>query len=112
MLEIRHLGGALGRPPAGGNAVSHRDAQFTVFTSAYPGPGQAAAAGQQVALHRQLRPWSGGRMLYNFAAAPDGHAADASTAFSEPVFTRLRRVKSAWDPGNLFRFNVNIPPTL
>ena len=26
ILEIRHLGGALGRPPAGGNAVSHRDA--------------------------------------------------------------------------------------
>jgi hypothetical protein len=112
MLEIRHLGGTLGRPPAGGNAVGHRDAQFTVFTSAYPGPGQAAAAGQQVALHRQLRPWSGGRMLYNFAAAPDGRAADASAAFSEPVFTRLRRVKAAWDPGNLFRFNVNIPPAI
>jgi FAD/FMN-containing dehydrogenase len=112
MLEIRHLGGALGRPAAGGNAVGHRDAQFTVFTSGYPGPGQAAAAGQQVALHRQLRPWSGGRMLYNFAAAPDGHAADASAAFDEPAFARLRRVKAAWDPGNLFRFNVNIPPAI
>ena len=42
MLEIRHLGGALGPPARRGNAVSHRDAQFTVFTSAYPGPGYAS----------------------------------------------------------------------
>ena len=112
MLEVRHLGGALSAPPAGGNAVGHRDAQYTVFTSAYPGPRFASAAGQQTQLHRQLRPWSGGRMLYNFAAVPDGHAADAGLAFDEPAFTRLRAIKRAWDPGNMFRFNVNIPPTI
>jgi hypothetical protein len=112
MLEVRHLGGALSAPPAGGNAVGHRDAQYTVFTSAYPGPRFASAAGQQTQLHRQLRPWSGGQMLYNFAAVPDGHAADAGLAFDEPAFTRLRSIKRAWDPGNMFRFNVNIPPAL
>ena len=110
MLEIRHLGGALTRPPAVASAVSHRDAQFTVFTSAYPGPAFAGAAALQAGLHRQLRRWSGGRMLYNFAADPDGQPADARRAFSEPVFTRLGRVKAAWDPDNRFRFNVNVPP--
>jgi FAD binding domain/Berberine and berberine like len=112
MLEIRHLGGALSRPPAAANAVGHRDAQYTVFTSAYPGPAQAAAAGQQGQLHRQLRPWSGGRSLYNFTARPDGRAADARAAFDEPTFARLRAIKAAWDPANLFRFNVNIPPAI
>jgi Berberine and berberine like len=110
MLELRHLGGALTRPPAGGNAVGHRDAQFNVFTSAYPGPGFADAAGQQAELYRQLLPWTGGRALYNFAAAPDGRAADAGTAFDDAAMTRLRSVKAAWDPGNMFRFNVNVPP--
>jgi hypothetical protein len=110
MLELRHLGGALTRPPAGGNAVGHRDAQFNVFTSAYPGPGFADAAGQQAELYRQLLPWTGGRALYNFAAAPDGRAADACTAFDDAAMTRLRSVKAAWDPGNMFRFNVNVPP--
>jgi FAD/FMN-containing dehydrogenase len=110
MLELRHLGGALSRPPAGGNAVGHRDAQFSVFTSAYPGPQAAAAAGQQVRLHQRLRRWSGGRMLYNFAADPQGHPADAAAAFGPSAFARLRAVKAAWDPANRFRFNVNVPP--
>jgi len=109
MLELRHLGGALSRPPAGGNAVGHRGAQFSVFTSAYPGPGCAAAAAQ-AGLHRQLRPWSGGQMLYNFAADPAGRPADARLAFEEPIFGRLRAIKAACDPANAFRFNVNVPP--
>jgi FAD binding domain/Berberine and berberine like len=110
MLEIRHLGGALTRPPAVANAVSHRDAQYSVFTSAYPGPAFAAAAALQAGLHRQLRRWSGGRVLYNFAADPDGQPADARRAFSEPAYAQLSRVKAAWDPDNRFRFNVNVPP--
>jgi FAD/FMN-containing dehydrogenase len=110
MLEIRHLGGALGRPAAVANAVGHRDAQFTVFTSAYPGPGFDSAAALQAGLHRQLRPWSGGWMLYNFAADPQGQPADARLAFSEDDFARLRAIKADWDPANRFRFNVNVPP--
>ena len=61
MLELRHQGGALARPATPANAVGHRGAQFTVFTSAYPGPGFAAAAARQGELHRQLRPWKIGR---------------------------------------------------
>jgi len=111
MLEVRHLGGALTRPPVRANAVGHRDAGFNVFTSAYPGPGLADAAAQQAGLYRELLPWSGGRALYNFAADPGGHAADVSTAFDGPTLSRLRSVKTAWDPGNMFRFNVNVPPS-
>lgn len=77
---------------------------------AYPGPGFADATGLQAELFRRLLPSTGGRMLYNFAAYPDGHAADPGRAFDEPSLARLRRVKTAWDPGNMFRFNVNVPP--
>jgi hypothetical protein len=82
-----------------------------VFTSAYPGPGFDAAIGLQAELYRQLEPWSAGRALYNFAAPADGHPADARVAFDEPTLARLRHVKQAWDPGNMFCFNVNVPPS-
>ncbi len=111
MLEVRHLGGALGRPPAVPNAVGHRDARFTVFTSAYPGPRFGEAAALQADLYRRLLPWSGGRSLYNFSAHPDGRPADARGAFDEPGFTRLRAAKAVWDPANAFRFTVNVPPS-
>jgi hypothetical protein len=110
MLEVRHLGGALARPAAVPNAVGHRDALFNIFTSAYPGPTFAGAAAVQTDLYRRLLPWTGGRALYNFSSRPDGRATDARTAFDEAAFARLQAVKAAWDPGNMFRFNVNIPP--
>ena len=112
MLEVRHLGGALARPAAVPNAVGHRDALFNIFTSAYPGPTFAGAAAVQTDLYRRLLPWTGGRALYNFSGRPDGRATDARTAFDEAAFARLQAVKAAWDPGNMFRFNVNIPPAL
>jgi hypothetical protein len=111
MLELRHLGGALARQPDAANSIGHRDALFTVFTSAYPGPGFANAGRLQAELYRRLLPWSGGRALYNFAARADGQSVDARAAFDEPAFTRLRGLKTAWDPDNMFRFNVNIPPS-
>ena len=111
MMEIRHLGGALGRPSTVPNAVGHRDAMFNIFTSAYPGPGFADAAAQQTELYRRLQPFTGGRSIYNFTARPDGGVSDASTAFEPSTLARLQRLKAQWDPQNLFRFNVAIRPT-
>jgi hypothetical protein len=110
VLELRHLGGALARPAAVPNAVGHRDAAFNLFTSAYPGPGFSAAVAVQTELYRRLLPWSGGRSVYNFTARPDGRPADARGAFEAPVLSRLQAVKAAWDPQDLFRFTVTIPP--
>ena len=108
MLELRHLGGALARPPAVADAVGHRDAAFNVFTSAYPGPAFAHAAAAQTAMYERLLPWSGGRSLYNFTARPDGRPADARGAFDDATLARLRAVKAAYDPQNLFRCNVSL----
>ncbi|WP_139206798.1 FAD-binding oxidoreductase [Geodermatophilus poikilotrophus] len=110
MLELRHLGGALARPLAMPDAVGHRDAGFNLFTSAYPGAGFSGAMAMQNELYRRLLPWSGGRAVYNFTARPDGRPADARGAFEAPVLSRLQAVKAAWDPQDLFRFTVTIPP--
>jgi FAD/FMN-containing dehydrogenase len=107
MLELRHLGGALARPPAVADAVGHRDAGFNVFTSAYPGPAFAHAAARQTAMYERLLPWSGGRSLYNFTSRPDGRPVDARGAFDDVTLARLRAVKAAYDPQNLFRYNVS-----
>lgn len=112
MLEIRHLGGALARPPAVPDAVGHRDAAFNIFTSAYPGPGFADGRAAQMELYGRLHPFTGGRSIYNFTAEPDGRATDARDAFGPDTFGRLQRVKAAVDPRNLFRFNVNVPPAV
>lgn len=109
VLELRHLGGALARPAPVPNAVGQRDALYSVFTSAYPGPGFAAAAELQTELYRRLRPWTGRRSLYNFTARPDNIPADARGAFDAPTLDRLTEVKKTWDPTDRFRFTVRIP---
>jgi len=109
MLELRHLGGALARPATVPNAVGHRDARYSVFTSAYPGPAFASAAERQTELYRRLQLWSGRRSLYNFTARPDNTPTDARGAFDAPTLDRLREVKRAWDPADLFHFTVRIP---
>ena len=80
-----------------------------MFTSAYPGPAFASAAERQTELYRRLQPWSGGRSLYNFTARPDNAPVDARGAFDAPTLDRLREVKKAWDPADVFRFTVRIP---
>lgn len=110
MLELRQLGGALARPPAVADAVGHRDAAFNVFTSAYPGPGFAAGRQAQESLYERLRPYSGGRSLYNFTAEPAGNPVHAENVYDACTFERLREVKKIHDARNLFRGLVDLPP--
>lgn len=111
VVELRHLGGALARPPAVDNCVGHRGGVLNVFTSAYPIVSQFPAAEvEQLALLEDLQPWSDGGALLNFLAGPHITPADVRAAFSEQDFERLRTIKAEWDPGNIFRFNQNIPP--
>jgi hypothetical protein len=91
------------------NAVGHRDAALSVFTSAYPGPAFSAAAGLQTAFYRRLEPWSGGRSLFNFTSHPDNTPADAGGAFDAATLDRLGVLKKEWDPQDRFRFTVRIP---
>ena len=109
MLELRHLGGALARPPAVADAVGHRDAAFNVFTSAYPGPAFADAAAMQGELYRRLSPWTGSKSIYNFTADPEGRPVDARKAFDPATLGRLTALKTVRDPRNLFRSGVAIP---
>jgi hypothetical protein len=110
MVELRHLGGALSRPPSAPNAVGGRDAAFALVAIGVPMPEIASilpAAGR--ATLAAMEPWSTGSSLLNFlgeATAPE----EVAAVWPPDVWTRLRAIKKTVDPANLFRVGHNIPP--
>ncbi|MFE5401285.1 FAD-binding oxidoreductase [Streptomyces sp. NPDC056580] len=114
VLDVRHLGGALGRPAEVPNAVGHRSARYLlrVLTPLMgAGPGEARAATAKV-LGTLASESVGGRfqsLVYGGCA--DGPPDAPATDFWEPAdHHRLAALKMRLDPANMFRFNRNIEP--
>jgi len=97
--EIRHAGGALGRPAAAHGALSALDAAFAVYAVGMAGdPASKARVERHVgALIEALQPWDAGTTYFNFADSPT----DAGRLYPEHVEHRLRRVKATYDPSGL-----------
>lgn len=111
LVEVRHLGGALAREPEHPDAVSHRDAAFTLFMAGVGGPRDADRIRRAEAeVIRRLAPWSTGGMYLNFMADDDASPDAVRRAYRPEVYQRLRRLKRRVDPANVFRLNHNIPP--
>jgi FAD/FMN-containing dehydrogenase len=111
LVEVRQMGGALGRPPPVPNAVGHRGGAFNLYATAYPNPAGLHQAGQaEQRLVDALEPWSDGGALVNFLAGPHVTPDHVRAAYAADDYQRLVRTKNSWDPGNTFRFNHNIPP--
>ncbi|MDG4825410.1 FAD-binding oxidoreductase [Asanoa sp. WMMD1127] len=111
VVEVRQLGGALTREPPVPNAVGHRDAAFQFLTGASGPPGHTEELRAPVtAVLAALGPWTTGSALLNFIGAFDGKAEALHRAYTPETLARLSTVKRAYDPDNLFRVNVNVPP--
>ena len=101
MAELRLMGGALGRPAAVPNAVAGREGAFSVAVVApAPPPLVETAHAVTAGVLRALEPWSPGTSLVNFGA--HGGAQGASGAWTTDAVERLRRVKAAVDPDDVF----------
>ncbi|MFI7704954.1 FAD-binding oxidoreductase [Nonomuraea sp. NPDC049480] len=87
-VEIRHWGGAMGRPGPDAGPVSHRGTKLSVIVDT-PVPGLADA----------LRPYANGGTFLNFLSDPGRTAA----AYTAADYDRLRKVKRAYDPDGFFR---------
>jgi FAD/FMN-containing dehydrogenase len=110
VVEIRQLGGALAHEPTPSNAVSNRDAKFQLFAGAVGAPGMGETfRGALEGLAHTLAPWSTGRKQINFLSAYDTTPEAVASAYEPMTYERLVRVKTAYDPSNLFRINHNIP---
>jgi len=107
-VEVRQLGGALGRPAAGGGAVSHLNADFALFgvgIAMTPEMGAAVAAQVEV-IREALAPWEAETTYLNFAE----REVAGDRIFGPYAHHRLRAVKTAYDPADLFRSNQPVAP--
>ena len=107
-VELRHLGGALGRPAPDAGALSHVDAAYAMFAVGMAMDEQMGAAvrAHLPVVKDALAPWDAGREYLNFAE----RATDVSRLFAGDAYARLQSVKSQYDPGNMFRANHAVPP--
>jgi hypothetical protein len=99
-VQVRQLGGALGREADDAGALPKLDAEHIVF-----GVGAAFDEASRVAVEeyldrvqRELAPYSPGGRALNFSDRPG----DVSTGFRPEVWARLQAVKAQYDPAGLF----------
>jgi FAD/FMN-containing dehydrogenase len=107
--QLRVLGGAMGRVPAGATAFAHRDA--TVMASIVMGTteeGYGDALVWTEAYQAELSEGSTG-VYSNFLA--DEGASRLAQAYPGATYERLVQVKRRVDPHNVFRGNHNIDPS-
>lgn len=109
VCQIRVLGGALGRVAPSATAYAHRKSPIMINVAAfYDGEADKPAKEAWAAdFARALNQGDDGAYV-NFVA--DEGPARVRAAYPGDTWDRLRQVKRAYDPENLFRLNQNIPP--
>ncbi|MDQ0382086.1 FAD-binding oxidoreductase [Amycolatopsis thermophila] len=104
VVDIRHLGGAMGRP--GPAMVGHRAARYAVRVISGPDDRDVH---ERVA--RDLAPWTTGHNLaFLYGGADTASEAQTRAGYEPELYERLATLKARHDPRNLFRFNRNIAP--
>jgi FAD/FMN-containing dehydrogenase len=110
LVELRHLGGALARPPALPSALGNRGAAFSFVAGFVTMPDEVERIDAiQRDLFGGMAEWDTGGALPNFLGA-DSDPESVKRAYEDADYERLREIKAAYDPYNLFRINHNIPP--
>jgi FAD/FMN-containing dehydrogenase len=107
MFQLRHMGGALGRRSPGAGARATLAGEVNLFTLGVA-EGEEAVHAVEARIDRVVaaaQPYRAGHYP-NFVEEP----ADASTFFEAETWARLREVKAAYDPEDLFRGNHHVPP--
>jgi FAD/FMN-containing dehydrogenase len=108
-VEVRHLGGALGRMQPGHGALATIEARFAMFAvgiSMTPEMGAAMRAHVEV-VHAALASWDAGRDYLNFTERRER----GERLFGSATYRRLQTVKGKVDPEDVFRSNhpVRLP---
>jgi hypothetical protein len=106
MSELRHLGGALGRPDPAGGALSHLESGFVMYSVGMPmTPELGAAIPQHLAkIEQTMQPWAGEGSYFNFTE----RSCDADAILPADVCARLAEVKRKWDPDGTIVANHSV----
>jgi FAD/FMN-containing dehydrogenase len=94
-VEVRHWGGAIAAPGPDAGPAGHRSTVLSAIVDD-PQPGLAAA----------LAPYATGGSFLNFLSDP----ARTESAFTAPNLRRLREVKRAFDPDEVFSAGHTVAP--
>ena len=107
---LRSLGGAFGDVAQDDTPFPARDATWFAMAGAFDVPGML----DDVSRARALADWQaiealGAGVYGNFIASTD--PSTAARMYPDSTMQRLADVKRAWDPGNVFCRNHNVPPS-
>lgn len=104
MVEVRQLGGALGRPGPWPDAVGARGAAFSLFAVGVLAPPNADIVGPAVdGLVAAMAPHCTGQAFVNFHGWVRSDD-DRARCWSDETYRRLQQTKQNHDPANMFRF--------
>jgi FAD/FMN-containing dehydrogenase len=109
VAQLRVLGGAMARMPADATAFAHRSKPMLVNVAVfYEGEAdREARRGWVTEFANAIQPRDDG--AYVGFLTDDGQSR-IHAAYPGETWNRLARIKSTYDPTNLFRFNQNIEP--
>ncbi len=108
-VQLRVLGGAMARVPAAATAFAHRQRRIMAVMVAFAtGPDDRARRQAWVDDLSDLLSDGEPAAYVNFITTED--PARAHEAYPRETWDRLAKVKGRYDPDNLFRLNVNVPP--
>jgi FAD/FMN-containing dehydrogenase len=106
--EIRVLGGAMGRVAANATAFAHRGRRIMINVAAIYDPSGSERAEHAAWVDELSCELDDGGAYAGFL--DDEGPERVRAAYPGATWERLAAVKAAYDPGNLFRLNQNIPP--
>ncbi|MGE3423608.1 MAG: BBE domain-containing protein [Dehalococcoidia bacterium] len=108
MVQVRPLGGAIGRVSTGATAYPHRDKNLLVTVINMWFDGSEDAARHQEWTHAT---WEGlGTDRSGAFTSFLGDEGRVREAYTNETFAKLALVKAMRDPENVFHFNQNIKP--
>jgi FAD/FMN-containing dehydrogenase len=109
-LLLEHFHGAVTRVPVTDTAFPHREAGHNLLiVSQWLDPAQSdECIAWARRTHELMRPFMAAGRYVNYLG--DDEVDDAVAAAYGPNLARLRQVKKAYDPTNMFRLNQNIRP--
>ena len=107
-VEVRHLGGKLGRHRRQNGALASLQAPYLMFAGSMIPTAElkAPTMAQVAAVEDAVTPWAAQHTYLNFSETPRPRA----TLWTEHAFRRLRQIKASVDPGDMIRSNHPVPP--